>query len=189
MIRILLTFLSLTFIASLLPQTGEAQFPFENLPGLERPADEEDDDDGERRRPLLLPPGIAMNLTGFMKSLEANQMQLLEPARQALSGLSRGQDLDALKLFDELRAAGLTEDQQNLLADARIAIDTYLLGKNFGEIPEFRGPLQDIMTAYKDGELKELPTLFAGLKDLATLSEEQEDLLEELIRQAQSWYS
>lgn len=180
-----LTFLllSFSFLACFAAVPAAAQLSLDQLPGFDRP-----DDDDDRPRPRLIPPEIAANLSDFMNSLGENQQDLMQPVRQVLSGFTKGEDLQALKGFDKLNVPSLTEDQSALLADARIAIDQYLLSRNFSDIPEFQGPLQDIMSAFQKGETEAVPGLLADMKDKATLSKEQRALLNELISQARSWY-
>ncbi len=137
---------------------------------------------------LKLPTGLTRDFNQLLGSFDLGQAGAMKSTQDALSALTNGKDIDALKLLDKVQSAGLKPEQINLLKDLKLGIDQYVLQRQFGSLPEFKGPLKKVTRSLKSGNPEKISSELNQLLKTTTPSKDQKSLLMTMLNQYQSWW-
>lgn len=135
-----------------------------------------------------VPPEVISGLTSLAKSFDLSQIRLGGLAQDALQALDKGEDLNALEYLDELGdAASLSAGQRSLFQNAKVLVDTYVLQRNFGDLPQTTGPLGAAVDAIKSGDYNQAANQIRLMISEAGPTDAQREILNELYQQYEDW--
>lgn len=137
---------------------------------------------------IKLPGGLTRDFNQLLGSFDLGQVDAMKATQDTLSALGGGEDLEALQLLNKVQSAGLKPEQMNLLKDLKLGMDQYLLKKQFGEIPEFKGPLKKVTKSLKSGNPEKISSELNQLLKSTSPSKEQKTLLSTMVKQYQNWW-
>lgn len=134
-----------------------------------------------------LPADIVGSLKGLASSFNLSQLNYASLAKDALSALNVGQDSKALAALDKIGAAKLTDSQLSALKAARVAVDAYVLKRNFSGIPAVQSVISDSVALIKNGDFAGVAAKLQGMAASVKPTAEQKAVLGSLIAHYQSW--
>jgi hypothetical protein len=135
-----------------------------------------------------LPSSLTSSFQDLIGSFDMSQTGALKHANSALSALGQGEDGNALNLLNKVQKAGLKPDQMELLKDVKLGVDQYVLNRQFGGIPEFKGPMKKVTQSLKSGNPNTISKELKNLMKSTSPSKEQKALLNTMLKQYKNWW-
>lgn len=136
---------------------------------------------------IKLPTDIVGSLKGLASSFNLSQLNYASLAKDALSALNVGQDSKALAALDKIGAAKLTDGQLSALKTARVAVDAYVLKRNFAGVPAVQGVISESVALIKGGDFPGVASKLQGLAASVKPTAEQKAVLDSLVTHYKSW--
>jgi hypothetical protein len=137
---------------------------------------------------IELPSSVTSGFQDLMKSFNLSQLDAGKAAKDALAALGQGEDATAMKLLNDIQSAGLNDTQLGLLQDLKIGLDQYVLKRNFGSIPEFKGPVNNVMGALGTGDPQKIQGQLSRLLSQSSPTSQQKALLTTMLDQYKTFW-
>ncbi len=132
---------------------------------------------------IEIPADLTKQFEDLAKSFNWSQFNAGKAAKDVLSALGQGDDSSAVSLLNTLQSAGLNDKQMSLVQDLKLAMDQYVLQRNFASLPEFKGPVKDVMNALKTGNPQSVQGELSSLLKNTSPDKDQKALLTTMLEQ------